>query len=248
MAPTPSTSPSESEARSDLTARIEALEADRRRLLRQRRVHLVLLAVAVSLPVHIAIMIWLYFSEVEGPRPLFIERVLYDVDGAAAWCDVDKTVREESCAEIAKIALDDALDELTEAYGEEVDTWRWGEAHIARHGHTPLGAQWPFSLFVNIEHETSGGDYTLLRAQTRGSGPEPYRNVHAAGYRAVYDFADLDRSVHIIATGQSGHMLSRHYDDLAELWRSGQYIPMTMNRDDVEAGALGITRLSPPTE
>ena len=67
MAPTPSTSPSESEARSDLTARIEALEADRRRLLRQRRIHLVLLAVAVSLPVHIAIMIWLYFSEVEGP-------------------------------------------------------------------------------------------------------------------------------------------------------------------------------------
>ncbi|MCP4834172.1 MAG: VWA domain-containing protein [Phycisphaera sp.] len=57
----------DSKGKSALAARIEALEAERRSLLRQRRIHLALLAVAVSLPVHIAIMIWLYFSEVELP-------------------------------------------------------------------------------------------------------------------------------------------------------------------------------------
>ena len=57
----------DSDGKSMLAARIETLEAERRRLLRQRRVHLVLLAVAVSLPVHIAIMVWLYLSEVEAP-------------------------------------------------------------------------------------------------------------------------------------------------------------------------------------
>ncbi|MEM7267920.1 MAG: penicillin acylase family protein [Pseudomonadota bacterium] len=185
------------------------------------------------------------FSEIEGARPLFIERVFYDVSGAGKWCDVDKTIREESCAEMSKQALDDALDELTEAYGDDPETWRWGEAHVARHSHSPLGGQFPFNLFVNIEHETSGGDYTLLRAKTPGKGEAPYQNVHAAGFRAVYDFGDLDRSVFIISTGQSGHVLSHHYDDQAELWRSGQYIPMTMNREDIEAGALGVTRLSP---
>ena len=184
-------------------------------------------------------------SEIEGPQPLCVERVLYDVGGASKWCDIDKTRRTESCAEIAKFALDDALDELAETYGDDPATWRWGEAHRATHTHTPLGLQWPLSLFFNIEHETSGGDYTLLRAKTRGKGPDPYGNVHAAGFRAVYDFADLDRSVFIIATGQSGHVLSRHYDDLAERWRSGQYIPMTMSREDIEAGALGVTRLIP---
>ncbi|MEM9096802.1 MAG: penicillin acylase family protein, partial [Pseudomonadota bacterium] len=167
------------------------------------------------------------------------------VDGAAIWCDVDKTLREETCAEMAKLALDDALDELSEAYGDDPATWRWGEAHKAIHTHTPLGLQWPFSLIANIEQETSGGDYTLLRAKTAARGPAPYQNVHAAGYRAVYDFADLDRSVFVISTGQSGHMLSRHYDDLAELWRAGGYIPMSMNREDIEAGALGVSILSP---
>ena len=57
----------DSDGKSALAARIEALEAERRSLLRQRRIHLALLAVAVSLPVHIAIMIWLYFPEVELP-------------------------------------------------------------------------------------------------------------------------------------------------------------------------------------
>lgn len=185
------------------------------------------------------------FAEIEGPRPLFVERVFYDVGGAAVWCDVDKTSRAETCPEIAKLALDDALDEIEAAHGAEMAAWRWGEAHRARHVATPLGLRWPFDLFVNIEHETSGGDDTVNRAQTRGRGAEPYLNAHSAGYRGVYDFADLDRSVFVISTGQSGHLLSRHYDDLAELWRVGDYIPMSMAEADFRAGALGALKLSP---
>ncbi|MGB0505455.1 MAG: penicillin acylase family protein [Pikeienuella sp.] len=188
------------------------------------------------------------FPEIEGARPLFLERVLRDVNGAAEWCDLNKSVRKESCAEITKLALDDALDELSEAHGDDFENWRWGEAHVARHIHTPLGLQFPLSMFVNIEHETSGGDFTILRAKTAGKGATPYQNVHAGGFRAVYDFADLDRSKFIISTGQSGHMLSRHYDGLAEMWRSGGYIPMTMNRQEIEAGALGVSVLTPKND
>ena len=62
-----------------------------------------------------------------------------------------------------------------------------------------------------------------------GHRPEPYLNVHAAGYRGVYDFSDPDSSVFVISTGESGHMLSRHYDDLAALWRRAEYIPMSLD-------------------
>lgn len=147
--------------------------------------------------------------------------------------------------EIAKLALDDAIDELAEEWGDDFTTWRWGDAHRAIQTATPLGQRWPFSVFVNIDQETSGGDYTIQRAQTPGKGSQPYRNVHAAGYRAVYDFADPDRSVFIISTGQSGHLLSRHYDDLSEFWRVGDYIPMSMDDADIRAGALGEMTLSP---
>jgi penicillin G amidase len=67
-------------------------------------------------------------------------------------------------------------------------------------------------------------------------------------YRGVYDFADPESSVFILSTGQSGHPLSRHYDDLGDLWRRGEYIPMTLDPDLARGGAVGITRLRPEAE
>jgi penicillin amidase len=84
-----------------------------------------------------------------------------------------------------------------------------------------------------------------LRGQTPAAGPEPYLNIHAAGYRGVYDFSDPDSSLYVISTGESGHILSRHYDDLAAIWRRGEYIPMSLDPAYARAGALGTTHLLP---
>ncbi|MCL4187265.1 MAG: penicillin acylase family protein [Rhodobacteraceae bacterium] len=182
------------------------------------------------------------FTHVE---PLFIERVFRDVDGAAAWCDIIQSAAVESCTDIARLALDDALLALTERYGLAVESWRWGDAHQATHDHTVLGEVAVLRHFVNIRQSTSGDDHTLNRGLSAGSGNEPFRNVHGPGYRGVYDFGDPDSSVFVIATGQSGHFLSRHYDDLGERWRRGEYIPMSLDPDLARAAAVGITRLEP---
>lgn len=108
-----------------------------------------------------------------------------------------------------------------------------------------LGTAPILNWFVNIRQSTSGGDNTLQRGRTSGEGPNPFQNVHAAGYRGVYDFADPDSSVFVTATGQSGHPLSRYYDNLGELWRRGEYIPMSLDRDLARAAAVGITELVP---
>jgi penicillin amidase len=178
-------------------------------------------------------------------EPLFIERVFRDVAGAGIWCDVAQSRRQESCAEMSRLALDDALAELVATYGSEITALRWGEAHQATHYHPVLGDVPILKWFVNIRQSTSGGDHTLQRGKTSGTGPNPYLNVHAGGYRGVYDFADPDSSVFIISTGQSGHPLSRHYDNLGKLWRRGEYVPMTLDETLARAGATGVTTLTP---
>jgi penicillin amidase len=184
-------------------------------------------------------------AEIAGPRPVFVERVFRDVDGAGIWCDIDKTARTETCAEIAALALDDALAGLAERYGASPRGWRWGEAHEARHDHEVLGRLGPLAPLVNIRHEASGGDYTVLRAQSRGRGADPHAAVNAAGLRMVVDFADPDASSIVIATGQSGHRLSRHYDDFSQLWRRGDSVRLSLDFADAEAGALGVVALVP---
>jgi penicillin amidase len=177
--------------------------------------------------------------------PVFIERVYRNVGGASVWCDVIQSAAVESCTDVSRIALDEALLELTETYGANLESWRWGDAHQATHDHPVLGEVPFLKYFVNIRQSTSGGDDTLMRGVTRGEGSEPYQNVHSAGYRGVYDFADPDSSVFVSATGQSGHPLSRHYDDLGELWRRGEYIPMSLDPDLARAAAAGVMVLTP---
>ena len=184
-------------------------------------------------------------DEFRHPQPIFLERVFRNVDGAAAWCDVIQSAPEETCTEIARAALDDALLWSDEKRGQSLDSLRWGDAHQATHDHGVLGEVGWVSWIVNIRQSTSGGDQTLLRGLTSGTDPQPFLNVHGAGYRGVYDFADPDSSVFIISTGQSGHPLSRHYDDLGELWRRGEYIPMTLDPNLARAGAVGVMRLEP---
>ncbi|MGL4234442.1 penicillin acylase family protein [Tabrizicola sp.] len=177
--------------------------------------------------------------------PVFMERVYRNVGGASVWCDVIQSAAVESCTDLSRIALDEALLQLTEKYGDNIESWRWGDAHEAAHDHPVLGEVAFVKYFVNIRQSTSGGDDTLMRGVTRGTGEEPFQNVHAAGYRGVYDFADPDSSVFISATGQSGHPLSRHYDDLGELWRRGEYIPMSLDPELARAAAAGVMVLTP---
>ncbi|MCV6595420.1 MAG: penicillin acylase family protein [Silicimonas sp.] len=184
-------------------------------------------------------------DEFTHPEPIFLERVFRNEAGAAIWCDVIQSAPQESCSDMARLALDDALLWIDERFGQSIESLRWGDAHQATHDHPVLGDQGGLSWIVNIRQSTSGGDNTLLRGKTVGTGPQPFLNTHGATYRGVYDFADPDSSVFISSTGQSGHPLSRHYDDLGELWRRGEYIPMTLDPDLARAGAVGVTRLEP---
>ncbi|MEO1238189.1 MAG: penicillin acylase family protein [Pseudomonadota bacterium] len=184
-------------------------------------------------------------AEFNRLEPVFVERVFRDVEGASVWCDVIQSAPVETCSDIASLALDDALLFVAETWGTNFESLRWGDAHEAAHDHLVLGEVPGLRWVVNIRQSSSGGDFTLQRGKGAGTGDNPFLNTHGGGYRGVYDFADPDSSVFIIATGQSGHPLSRHYDDLGERWRRGEYVPMSLDPELARAAAVGVTNLTP---
>jgi penicillin amidase len=179
------------------------------------------------------------------PNPIFLERVLTDTDGAAVWCDNRLTPEPETCAEVVATALDRALQRLAQSPGGALADLRWGAVHQATHDHPVLGGLPVIGRFVNIRQSTSGGDNTLLRGLTYGTGDAPLRNKHGALYRGVVDMAAPESSVFVISTGQSGHPLSPHYRDLAVLWRDGRYVSMALDPEVVRGEAKAVTRLLP---
>lgn len=158
-----------------------------------------------------------------SPRPRLLKRILDHQTGYKGWCDDISTPEMEPCAARIAHALDQALSELTDRFGPGLADWRWGDAHQAvfEHRilrHLPILGDWSEGRI-----ETDGGDHTVNRGQTSG-GSSPYRHGHGAGYRAVYDLADIDISRYSIATGQSGNPLSGHYMDFLGQWRDGKYL------------------------
>lgn len=186
-------------------------------------------------------------GSVDRRRETFLFNALSGDPAAARWCDDVTTEAEESCADIVRLALGTALDDLDGLYGGNPEDWRWGDAHPVVNNHLPMGFVPGLRGIFNIERPSAGGPYTINRGQT-GSGARPFANVHAAGYRAVFDFADLDRSVYVISTGQAGNPASPWYDTFATLWAEGGHIPMTTDRAAIEAGNAGILRLDPAQE
>jgi penicillin amidase len=185
------------------------------------------------------------FSNFWGYREQFIRRVLDNTEDAGRWCDDRSTPLLEDCASRIRLALGDALNELAQAYGEDMSAWRWGDAHKAVHTHRPLGNFPVVAGYFNRETEMDGGAFTLLRAANAMAARRPYTAVHGAGYRAIYDLGAPDRSLYMISVGQSGNLYSRHYDDLLGLWADAQYIAIPTAPDAVSAAAAHRLDLQP---
>ncbi len=180
-------------------------------------------------------------------RETFIANALDGEPQARRWCDNVNTEETESCGDIVRLALSDALEDIDNLYGEDLSDLRWGDAHPVVNNHMPMGFVPVLRGMFNIERPSAGGPYTVNRGQT-GGGSRPFANVHAAGYRAVFDFADLDRSVYVISTGQAGNPASPWYGNFASLWADGGHIPMTTDREAIENGAIGRLTIVPATQ
>ena len=152
----------------------------------------------------------------------------------------------ESCADQLAVSLEAAIADLQKRYGPEISSWRWGDAHQARHEHRPFGRQPYLARVFDISAPSAGDSYTVNVGQHYiNDEATPFANRHAPSLRAIYDLADPEKSLFIHSGGQSGNRLSPHYKDFTPAWANGEYIPMITDRKRIEAGWHATLRLIP---
>ena len=162
------------------------------------------------------------------------------------WCDDVTSADVETCAQAVSRALKASLEYLAVTHGHDMEDWRWGEAHAVNMKNRILGEIPAVGSWFEINMPTGGEKETVKAGGFDVADPErPFAQNHGAGYRAVYDLGDPERSVFIQSTGQSGNPLSSHYEDYAEHWRDGDYVPMLTDRASIEEDALGTLVLQP---
>ena len=140
-------------------------------------------------------------------------------------------------------ALDAATEELRRSFGSDPAGWRWGDLHRVTLAH-PLASIPGFeTLFVALDAAAGGDDQTVL--QTGVDARDGFPAAVIPSWRAVYDLADLDRSVGVLPTGISGNPASAHWNDQAPLWLAGKTHALPFSPPAVEAATVAVARLVP---
>lgn len=154
------------------------------------------------------------------------------VAGTSPFCGNGKP----ACGDMVATALDRAVDALAKTYGNDIDQWRWGDAHYAPFRH-PIFSRTPVLRdLLGMKVPTDGDFFTVNRGASRPDGGDnPFEHVHGATLRAIYDLGDLANAQFIITPGQSGNPLSRHWNDMTKEWANGGHFAIETNRDRLRA-------------
>lgn len=184
----------------------------------------------------------------------------YQPEGGSRWMEVMRNLNEnsfwwdnattidkvESRDDILKQSFTEAVDDLINEEGKSPSEWQWGKLHTATFRNQTLGES-GIGLIENLFNRgpfpVNGGE-AIVNA-TGWTVTEGYEVDWLPSMRMIVDLGDLNASVSVHTTGQSGHAYHAHYDDMSPLWSANQYYPMWWERDAVEQNAESRLILAP---
>jgi penicillin amidase len=162
------------------------------------------------------------------------------------WDDVSTKDLVETRDDIMKKSFEQGVTELEKLLGNDPTKWTWGEMHAATFRNSTLGESGVGlieSLFNRGPYPVGGGD-AIVNA-TGWSVKDGYETNWLPSMRMIVDLGNLNNSLTVHTTGQSGHAYSEHYDDMIPMWVNVQYYPMLWDQNTMMQNSEGNLVLEP---
>lgn len=150
------------------------------------------------------------------------------------WDDVSTTDVNESMVDIVNISFMEAVASLEKDFGNNLDYWRWERVHTIEHGH-PIGQIAALRSFFNVgPYPVHGTREVINNLAFSYDDTGYYKTTSGPSTRRIIDFSDVENSISILPTGQSGNPFSEHYRDQAEMYVNGEFRKMMMNKEEIQ--------------
>ncbi|MFV8373460.1 penicillin acylase family protein [Flavobacterium sp. LB2P74] len=156
------------------------------------------------------------------------------VNAASLWWDNISTKNEkETRSKIISQSFKESIVALEEQLGTTVADWTWNKVHTVEHQH-PLGKVAALRRIFNVgPFEVSGSTEVINNLFFDFTSDGNYIVKGGPSTRRIIDFSDIENSWSILPTGQSGNPLSAHYSDQAELYNTGKFRRMMLNKEEI---------------
>jgi len=149
------------------------------------------------------------------------------------WDNIKTTDIVETRKEILSKSLIEAVASLEAQLGSDMTSWNWGKVHTLEHGH-PLGTVTAIKKYFNVGPFPINGAREVINNTGYVYNNSGLYNVTAGpSTRRIIDFSDIENSMSILPTGQSGNPLSKHYKDQADMYNKGKFRKMKMNKKEI---------------
>jgi penicillin amidase len=140
----------------------------------------------------------------------------------------------ENKEEIVMQSFKNAFSFLENQLGANVDNWTWDRVISVEYNHA-VGEVAVLRKFFNVgPFSTNGGDQVINNQIYDLDSTGIYKVKAGPSTRRIIDFSDVENSLAIVPTGQSGRVFSKHYKDQAQKYLNGQFVKMKLNTIEIE--------------
>ncbi len=155
-------------------------------------------------------------------------------DNSVWFDDITSKDKIETKIDIVTKSYLEAISALENQLGSDVTQWTWNKVHTLEHEH-PIGKVAALRSFFNVgPFETNGTREVINNLSFSYDDSEEYKVTVGPSTRRIIDFSDIENSVSILPTGQSGNLFSPHYKDQSELYNKGEFRKMMLNFEEIK--------------
>jgi len=138
------------------------------------------------------------------------------------WCRLDKKTELVDCHRLVLDSLDEALNDLTKLGGGELENWQWGKLSTKVYSHNPFSNIDSIKSFFERKYASEGYVNTVNVSSGYFDESEGYVTNFGAGFRQAIELSKETGHYLMNSTGQSGHAISKHYDDMLIPFQRGK--------------------------
>jgi penicillin amidase len=154
-------------------------------------------------------------------------------DTSIWWDNSKSTSKIESKKEILTSSFIETVASLENQLGTNMATWKWGKVHTLEHPH-PLGTIEALKKYFNVgPFPINGAREVINNRGYKYNNTGIYKVTAGPSTRRVIDFSDIENSISILPTGESGNPFSSYYKDQAEMFNKGEFRKMKMNKEEI---------------
>jgi penicillin amidase len=162
------------------------------------------------------------------------------IESSKWWDNINTPDVVETRQDMVMKSFSDAWNSLVEDLGPDPSQWTWDKLHTLEHPH-PFGQVESLRSYFNVGPFPVEGTREVINNLAFPYDSTGFYKVNSGpSTRRIIDFSNVENSISILPTGQSGNPFSEHYQDQAQMYVNGEFRKMMMNKQEIEETASSI--------